>query len=279
MGSMEHIICNRNKGVEFLTFASFDRLGVLHGVSTKLGGVSKGDCATMNMSFTRGDDVEDVKMNHILFSEAVGYEVDNLVLSNQVHDTVVRRVSEEDCGKGLIRESDIVGVDGLISNDPQVVLMIFFADCVPLFFYDPVKQAVGASHSGWRGTVKRMGACTVEAMKQEFDSKPEDIYAVIGPSICKNCYEVSEDVIQVFQEEFDEKYRDILWEAKENHKYQLDLWQANRIVLEEAGIPKDHIEISEYCTCCRSDLLFSHRATKGRRGNLSGVISAMEKKR
>ena len=270
---MEHIICNRNKGVDYMTFSSFDRLGVAHGVSTKLGGVSKGDCATMNMSFTRGDAVEDVRMNHILFAEAVGYEVENLVLSNQTHETVVRRVDAEDCGKGVIRESDIIGVDGLITNDPQVVLMIFFADCVPLFFYDPVKQAVGASHSGWRGTVRRMGACTVAAMQREFGSKPEDIYAVIGPSICQKCYEVSEDVIDEFKKTFDEKYWMNLWEAKENKKYQLDLWEANRIVLEEAGIPADQIEISEYCTCCRSDVLFSHRATNGHRGNLSGVIT------
>ena len=151
--------------------------------------------------------------------------------------------------------------------------MIFFANCVPLFFYDPVKQAVGASHSGWRGTVRRMGACTVEAMQREFGSKPEDIYAVIGPSICQKCYEVSEDVIDEFKKTFDEKYWMNLWEAKENKKYQLDLWEANRIVLEEAGIPADQIEISEYCTCCRSDVLFSHRATNGHRGNLSGVIT------
>lgn len=270
---MEHIIWNNKMGVYYLTFPSLERLGVKHAFSTKLGGVSKGDCATMNMSFKRGDSVEDVRMNHIIFAETIGYEFENLVLSDQVHETVVRRVSSEDCGKGVIRKSDIIGVDGLITDDPQVVLMTFFADCVPLFFYDPEKRAIGASHSGWRGTVKRMGARTVEAMQREFGSSPQNIYAVIGPSICQNCYEVSEDVIQEFQKSFEPNQWPSLWRENSNNKYQLDLWNANKIVLNEAGIPEHQIEVCEYCTCCHSDILFSHRATNGRRGNLSGVIT------
>ncbi len=168
-------------------------------------------------------------------------------------------------------------MDGLITNDKQVVLMIFFADCVPLFFYDPVRQAIGASHSGWRGTVMRMGARTVEAMQREFESAPEDIYAVIGPSICQDCYEVSEDVIEAFRKEFPREQWGTLWEEKENHKYQLNLWETNRILLEEAGIPREQIEVSGYCTCCHADVLFSHRVTNGRRGNLSGIISLERK--
>ena len=270
---MEHIIWNEKKGVPYITFPSFQRLGIRHGFSTKGGGVSKGDCATMNMSFTRGDAEEDVNTNHRLFAETIGYKVENVILSNQVHETVVRRVDSSDLGKGVTRESDIIGVDGLITNDPKAVLMTFFADCVPLLFYDPVKKAIGSSHSGWRGTVKRMGARTVEAMQQEFGCQPQDIHAVIGPSICQDCYEVSEDVIEEFREEFREDQWATLWESKGNHKYQLDLWEANRIVLEEAGVPDGQIEVSGYCTCCHADVLFSHRATNGHRGNLSAVIT------
>lgn len=270
---MEHIIWNEKNGVPYITFPSFERLGITHAFSTKLGGVSKGDCAAMNLSFNRGDAEEDVFTNHRLFAEAVGYEVEQLVLSDQVHETVIRRVDSSDCGKGVTRESDIIGVDGLITNDPGVVLMTFFADCVPLFFYDSVKQAIGASHSGWRGTVKRMGARTIEAMQSEFDCEPKDIHVVIGPSICQKCYEVSEDVIEAFQKEFSREQWSKLWISKENHKYQLDLWEANRIILTEAGIPREQIEICGYCTCCHSDVLFSHRVTNGHRGNLSGIIT------
>lgn len=264
---------NKKESVTFLTFPLFEKAGVKHGFSTKLGGVSNGDCATMNLSFTRGDDPEAVRENHRRFAKAVGYPVEHLVLSNQVHDTVVRRVDASDCGKGISRESDLIGVDGLITDDPEVVLMTFFADCVPLFFYDPVVKAVGASHSGWRGTVSRMGAKTVERMAQEFGSKPENLLAVIGPSICASCYEVSEDVAEAFQKEFrKEQWQEIL-EEKQAHKYQLNLWRANEIILEEAGIPEEQIEVSGLCTCCHPDLLFSHRATGGRRGNLAGVIT------
>lgn len=274
---MENIIWNEKNNVPYLTFSSFERLGIMHACSTKSGGVSKGACAAMNMSFSRGDVHEDVLTNHRLFAQAVGYNPNHLVLSDQIHKTVIRRVDKTDCGKGVIRESDLVGVDGLITNDSQVVLMIFFADCVPLFFYDPVKQAIGASHSGWRGTVMRMGARTVEAMQREFESAPENIHVVIGPSICQNCYEVSEDVVEAFRKEFSREQWGTLWQEKENNKYQLNLWEANRILLEEAGIPKEQIEVSGYCTCCHADVLFSHRATNGRRGNLSGVISLERK--
>lgn len=270
---MEHIIWNEKNGVPYITFPSFQRLGITHAFSTKLGGVSKGDCAAMNLSFNRGDAEEDVLTNHRLFAEAVGYEVEQLVLSDQVHETVIRRVDSSDCGKGVTRESDIIGVDGLITNDAGVVLMTFFADCVPLFFYDSVKQAIGASHSGWRGTVKRMGARTIEAMQREFDCEPKDIHVVIGPSICQKCYEVSEDVIEEFQKVFSREQWSKLWISKENHKYQLDLWEANRIILTEAGIPREQIEVCGYCTCCHSDVLFSHRVTNGHRGNLSGIIT------
>ena len=274
---MENIIRNEKNGVPYLTFPSFERLGIMHACSTKSGGVSKGACASMNMSFSRGDVQEDVLANHRLFAQAVGYNPEHLVLSDQIHETVIRRVDKTDCGKGVIRQSDLVGVDGLITNDKQVVLMIFFADCVPLFFYDPVRQAIGASHSGWRGTVMRMGARTVEAMQRKFESAPEDIYAVIGPSICQDCYEVSEDVIEAFRKEFPREQWGTLWEEKENHKYQLNLREANRILLEEAGIPREQIEVSGYCTCCHADVLFSHRVTNGRRGNLSGIISLERK--
>lgn len=271
---MNPTIRKRNKGgVTYLTFPLFEQAGLKHGFSTRLGGVSKGDCAAMNLSFTRGDVVEDVMTNHRIFADTIGYEMENLVLSNQVHDTVIRRVDASDCGKGVTRESDITGVDGLITSDPQVVLMTFFADCVPLFFYDPVKKAVGASHSGWRGTVRRIGARTVEAMSREFGTSPQDLLVVIGPSICQSCYEVSGDVAKAFMEEFPKEQWTEILEEKANQKYHLDLWRANENILKEAGIPQQQIQVSGLCTCCHPDLLFSHRATKGRRGNLSGVIT------
>lgn len=265
-------------GVVYITFPLFEKEGLIHGFSTRLGGVSTGDCKTMNLSFQRGDNPEAVFENHRRFAEAVGYDCRKLVFSDQVHKTVVRSVDASDIGKGIFRESDIKGVDGLVTNDDRVVLMTFFADCVPLFFYDPVNRAIGASHSGWRGTAERMGARTLEAMSREFGSRPEDIKAVVGPSICRSCYEVSQDVADAFGRSFDEKWhRDILFPdntpGDREKKYHLDLWRANEIILMEAGMPEENISVSGLCTCCNHELLFSHRASAGKRGNLAGVIT------
>ncbi len=261
----------------YLTFPILEREGICHGFSTKRGGVSTGDCASMNLSFSRGDDPEAVMENHRRFAAAVGFRPEKLVFSNQVHKTEVRRVDRRDCGKGIFRESDILGVDGLITDDREVVLMTFFADCVPLCFYDRKQKAVGLSHSGWRGTVARMGEKTVTAMNRAFGTEPEDIVAVVGPSICSSCYEVGEEVA----EEFRRAFRDVQWaeilREKPGGKYRLNLWRANEIVMEEAGIPAGQIQVSGLCTCCHSDLLFSHRATGGRRGNLAFAVTLAER--
>lgn len=264
---------NIHHSVTYLTFPIFEKAGVRHGFSTRLGGVSQGELGAMNLSFSRGDDPEKVMENHRRFATAVGYPVDSLVFSDQVHDTVIRRVDSSDCGKGILRSSDIKGVDGLVTDDPGVVLMTFFADCVPLFFYDRKHHAIGAVHSGWRGTAGRIGAKAVDVMGQEFGTKPEDLVAVIGPSICQACYEVSEDVAEAFRREFAKGQWEELLIAKPQGKYQLDLWRANEIILQEAGIPAGQIQVSGMCTCCHADVLFSHRASGGKRGNLAGAIT------
>lgn len=261
--------------VRYCTFPILENAGVKHGFSTRIGGVSEGYFSSMNLGFKTGDDRERVMRNHQLFARAVGYDETKLVLTDQIHETVVRRVTASDAGKGIIKESDITGVDGLITNDPAVVLMIFSADCVPLFFYDKRNHAIGASHSGWRGTVKKMGKVTIERMHEEFGTVPEDVLAVIGPSICQKCYEVGRDVIREFEKSFDEcDWKDIFYRKEGGEeKYQLDLWRANEMVLRQAGVPESQIEGSGFCTCCHPEILFSHRASHGKRGSLAGVIT------
>lgn len=264
-----------SEGVPYLQFPIFDGFALVHGFSTRQGGVSTGDCSTMNMSFTRGDRVEDVRENHRRFAAAVGYDVEQLVLTEQVHSTNIRKVGKADCGEVFFAERSIHETDGLVTNEKGVVLMTFFADCVPLLFYDPVNKAVGNAHSGWRGTVNRMGQKMTERMGEEFGSEPENLLAVIGPSICQECYEVSEEVIREFDAAFDDKYRGELYYQKENGRFQLDLWQANRLILLEAGLKPEHICVSGLCTYENSKMLFSHRYTNGRRGNLSAVIGLL----
>ena len=191
--------------VPYFTFEHLDDTDmVIHGFSTRMGGVSTGDLATMNLSFERGDLEEAVRTNYELLGAAIGFSTDSLVFSKQTHTTNVRVVTEEDRGKGFVKERDYTDVDGLVTNVPGITLATFYADCVPLYFVDPVHKAIGLSHSGWKGTVGKIGKVTVEQMTAQYGTDPKDVLAAIGPSICQSCYEVSEDVIEQFRAAFEQ---------------------------------------------------------------------------
>ena len=272
-GSKPIVRIQEKNGVYWLTYPRLEEeKEFLHGFSTRLGGVSKEHLYSMNLSFARGDREENVRENFRRIAHAVGFQAEKMVFTHQTHTTNVRKVTEEDWGKGFSKERDYSDVDGLITNVPQTVLTTFYADCVPIYLVDPVKKAIGLCHSGWRGTVGKISQVTIARMQKEYDSDPKDILAAVGPSICQNCYEVSGDVIEQFQDSFHEKYWKELFYQKENGKYQLNLWKANEIILEEAGITKEHISVTDICTCCNPQLLYSHRASKGQRGNLAAFL-------
>lgn len=270
----ENRMCTEEKaGVVYLTFPEYKKQDwLVHGFSTRIGGVSKGDCASMNLSFLRGDEEAHVQENYRRIADAIGFPKEAIVCSRQTHTTNVRLVTKDDCGKGVVYPLDYTDVDGMITNEQGVILATSYADCVPLYLVDPVKKAVGLSHSGWRGTVGKMGKVTVEKMQEAFGTNPKDIIAAIGPSICQDCYEVSEDVAEAFRDAFDSAFYDALLYKKENGKYQLDLWEANKLVFLEAGILNENISLPGICTCCNPTFLFSHRASKGKRGNLSAFL-------
>lgn len=260
--------------VPYLEYPMLAETGIVkHGFSTRLGGVSKEYFSTMNLSFTRGDNEADVRENFRRITAAIGVDCENLVFSQQTHTTNVRVVKEEDRGIGFTRKLEYTDVDGLVTNVPGICLVTFYADCVPLYFVDPVKKAIGLSHSGWRGTVGKIGKVTVEMMQKEYGSDPKDIIAAVGPSICQDCYEVSEDVIEQFQKNFKEADWPQLFYKKENGKYQLNLWKANELIFREAGILPEHIAVTNVCTHCNSDVLYSHRTTGNQRGNLAAFLA------
>ena len=201
----------------------------------------------------------------------MGVPFEKMVFTDQTHTTCVRKVTGADAGKGLLRERDYRDVDGIITDEAGLVLCAFFADCVPLYFVDPVHRAIGLSHSGWRGTVKRMGEKTVQALKDAYGTRPEDLICAIGPSICVDCYEVSADVADAFCAAFPGREKEILRD-KGNGKYQLDLWRANELILSDAGVRPEYIATTNLCTCCNDRYLFSHRASHGKRGNLGAFL-------
>lgn len=269
----KHTKVNKKGEVVYLTYPLLEETEtVVHGFTTRLGGVSKGVCSSMNLSFSRGDEETAVYENYRRIADAVGFPYESIVCSDQTHTTNVRKVGKDDRGKGLLFSRNYHDVDGLITNEPEVTLATFYADCVPLYLVDPVKKAIGLSHSGWRGTVGKIGKVTVEAMEREFGSRPEDILTAIGPSICQECYEVSEDVAEEFRKIYPrEIWNTLLWD-KGNGKYQLNLWEACRRNFLEAGILPEHIVLPEICTCCNPDFFFSHRASQGKRGNLAAFL-------
>lgn len=234
--------------------------------------MSEGIYASMNLSFTRGDKEEAVRENFRRFSAALGFSPEDIVCSSQTHTSNVRVMTEKDRGNGVTRPGVYEDVDGMITDVPGMVLATFYADCVPLYFVDPVHRAVGLSHSGWRGTAAGIGRVTVRKMQETYGTRPEDIRSAIGPSICQECYEVSEDVILEFRDAFPkENWKDLFY-RKENGKYQLNLQEANRLIMMDAGIPAENISLPGICTCCNPEFLFSHRASKGRRGNLGAFL-------
>ncbi len=268
--------------IPYFSFPEFEKTGLVkHLFTTRLGGVSEGCFSTLNLSSNRGDDKEKVMENYRRIAKELGCELQDFCFSDQTHTTNLRVITEEDRGKGIVKPQDYTDVDGILTNVPGLALGTFYADCVPLYFLDPVHKAIGLSHSGWKGTVGKIGALTVRKMQEVYGSNPEDILCGIAPSICVDCYEVSKDVADEFVKVFDIKYmpkwmgsgdmNHILYQKSEE-KYQLNLWKACKDTLLEAGIKNEHISVTGICTCCNPDLLFSHRASQGKRGNLGAFM-------
>lgn len=275
--------------IKFMPYKDMEWLE--HGFSTRLGGVSEGCFQWMNLSFSRGDLPERVMTNHRIMGRCFGVLPEDMVYSYQTHTTRVLRINREHAGMGLVRERNFAEVDGFVTKEPGLLLITSYADCVPLFFADRKNHVIGLSHSGWRGTVNNMARATVDKLWREYGTRPEDIVAFIGPSICRDCYEVGADVAGKFYEAYKdtglvsdkeaaEEY--ILSEKKTpgrqsahsgpEKKFYLNLHAANRINMERAGILPENIYLTDICTCCNPELLFSHRASKGQRGALCGYM-------
>lgn len=276
-GVTEVLDSKEKNGVSYLSFPMLENTGLVsQGFSTRYGGVSQGMYSSMNFTFARGDNPEHVRENYRRMAEALGVDEARMVLSYQTHTVNVRKIMPEDAGKGICKEREYTDVDGLITNVPGITLVTFYADCVPLYFLDPVHKAIGLSHSGWRGTRNRMGQVTIDAMSREYGTKPEDVIACIGPSICQDCFEVGEEVAEEFRQAFERRYWEQLYDKKPDGKYQLDLWKANEIILKEAGVRPERIQVTDICTHCNPNHMFSHRTHGNDRENLAAFLCLNE---
>lgn len=267
---------NYSNGVPYISFKTLEQYQWLnHGFSTRYGGVSEGHLASMNLGMGRGDMEENVIKNHEIIADAIGFSAKDIVKGHQTHTTNIRIATKADCGKGLYFPQEYTDVDGLVTNEPGIVLATYYADCVPLYIVDTKNRAIGLSHSGWRGTVGKMGKVTIEVMHKTYGTEPKDVVVCIGPSICQKCYEISEDVAKEFMNAFPDNICDILIN-KGNGKYQLNLWKCNQLVFQEAGVDILNIHTTDICTCCNPDTLFTHRGHHGKRGNLAAFLSIKE---
>ena len=284
----------QKNGISYLTFPKLDDCkNIRHLFTTREGGVSTGQFRSMNFSVSLGDARENVLENYRRIAELLQCDVEDITGTVQTHTTNIRRVEESDRGKVACIPPDYGDVDGLVTNVPGIALAAFTADCVPIFFVDPVKNAIGLAHSGWRGTVANMAGKMVRRMEEEFGTKKEDLICAIGPSICRDCYEVDEAVAKPFREMLGDinvelqaiekasdypvlsqngKYRAVLEEGRAEGKYQLDLWLANLILLVRAGVLPEKIDVTDLCTADNKEVLFSHRASMGKRGNLGAFL-------
>lgn len=260
--------------VVYFKFKILEELDFVNqGFSTKLGGVSEGIYSSMNLTFSRDDNPDNVKRNFEIMGNVLGIKPDHMVYSKQTHTTNVLSVTEKHWGLGVTKEHIYDDVDGLVTNVPQVCLVTAYADCIPVIVADPKNRAIGAAHAGWRGTVGDIVGSMLSLMNRQYGTNPKDVKAFVGPGICQSCYEVSIDVADEFKKAFNvDEAGLILTKGKTDDKYLLNLPMANVINLHKQGVQFSNIAVADICTCCNPWLLFSHRATNGKRGILCNFI-------
>ena len=259
-----------NNGLWYGTFTHFDRLGIKHGISSRLGGMSPQPFTSLNLGLHTGDEDEQVIANRQLFCQGVGVVAKDIVTAEQIHTDKVCVVTKQHIGKGAKKYSEAIkATDALITNVPQIPLMLFFADCVPVLIVDPVQKVIGIAHAGWKGTMDNIAQKTVLSMQTHFGTNPQQCLVGIAPSIGPCCYEVDDVVIMRLKRQFDN------WEQlvrPQGAKWYLDLWQTNRLQLEQIGVQGKNIIVSNVCTACNKELFFSYRAENGCTGRMGAVI-------
>lgn len=253
----------QSSGLTCYHFGALESGAIMQGVFTRLGGASQAPYASLNVGHTVGDVHERVEANLQAIYGSLGVSADRVVTARQVHGNRVAWVDATDGG----RVCD--ATDALISATPGLLLLLRFADCVPVFFWDPVQQVVGLAHAGWQGTLKRVAAATAQALMATFGCRPADLHVGIGPSIGPCCFRVGPEVVAQVRQAF-AAADSLLQHSEPDGAAHLDLWEANSRQLRDLGI--ERIEVAELCTCCRCDEFYSHRAEAGLTGRFAAVL-------
>lgn len=267
---------NKKNNLVYFTFPSFDKYSFIsHAFSSRLGGISEDIYSSLNLGFKRGDNPQNVYKNYKIICSAIDINHNNLVLGQLTHESNIRKVTSKDRGKGILHEPDYSNIDALITDEINTPLAMTFADCVPIFFLEPVNKVIAIAHSGWRGTVKEIGKKVIETMINDYNCILNNIIIGIAPSIGICCFEVDEEVYIQFTTL---KYlSDTSWFVQKDNKYYIDLWKVIKNMFLNIGIPPHNITVTDLCTKCNCDIFFSHRATNGKRGSMAGIIQLNSK--
>ena len=262
----------KKDAIHYLILEEFHEYGVrAYFTSRKGGGVSQNEYSSLNMGLHTLDNNDNVLTNRKYFSEALNIDHDNLTAGEQIHGNRVHVVSEEDKGSGALDyENSIKGVDALITDIKGLPLISFYADCVPLFFLDPVHKIGGVAHAGWKGTVKKIAIKTLNKMSDYFGSTPDDCIVGIGPSISRKNYEVDNYVVDKFKKEF-AFYKEVIDKNKDG-TYQLDLPLSNYKILKKAGVKENNIINSSICTFDKKEYFYSYRRDNGKTGRMASIF-------
>lgn len=270
---MKKFVLINDNNLWYGVFPKLEAMGVKHAVTTRLGGHSAlFKPNDLNMSFNVGDDKQMVMDNRIKVAKSLILDITQAIATRQTHTKHIQCVDYSYAGRGHDSfQSGLENTDGLITNCANLPLLLFFADCVPIILFDPVKHVLSVVHAGWRGTTSSIAATAIEKMHAEYSCNPIDCHAFIGPSIGPCCYEVDNIVADAVVETFD--FNQQVLTPKANGKWHLDLWKTNALILQGAGLLAENIITSDICTIEHNDLFFSHRKEQGKTGRISVMAS------
>jgi hypothetical protein len=274
----KEIMIRKKKGK--LTFLLSPNLSqstkLIHAISTRNGGVSSGSYKSLNLSFHVEDEQENVIHNYRILSRALGFNLRSLITCQQIHHNTVALVDKsyfkKDC---FLPQNAIPETDALVTDVPGITLMTRYADCVPLFFYDPKTNTIAIAHAGWKGTLSHIVRKTVEVLVNEYHCKPENILTAIGPSIGPCCFQIGSTMADEAVKEL--SGQEYLKEGSDGSIY-FNLWKANEKQLKDTGIKDDHLHCAGLCTACNTDLFFSYRREKRVTGRFGALIGLREER-
>jgi len=265
---------NRIGSLEFLSYRSFEAYrNVTNVVTTRLGGSSTGAYESLNLAFHVGDDSAAVLENRAILARAMGFELETLTVPEQVHKTKITVVKNAHRGKGALSDDGRIGkADAMVTNMPEIPIMVLVADCVAVSFFDTKRNVIGLAHAGWKGTLGRIAVLTLKKMESTFGCEPADVIVGLSPSIGRGHYEVGSEVLDAFVEGFGRKEaQEFIQEDMDGTCY-LDLWAANEWQLKNCDLPEENITVAEMCTSCHPARFFSHRHESGNTGRFAGLM-------